>query len=225
MKKYKELPIPNDSAWGRKSYNPLIIFDRWIYGKTKYTSFYWFYDKFISNPIHNFKNGIKNIFKWLPVIWKDRDWDDHYIFEILKHKLILQRKCLIGANRHMGISKTNRYITLCLNLIELIQEEHYACEYLDYVESNFRFEPTGKQFEGQDTYELKDDIISERYDEYLSKYKSSVRHILNNEYRGLKKGEEDDKRRLCLYVGMYNQEKCQKLLFKVLNEKINHWWD
>lgn len=201
MKIHKPLPIPEDSAWDRKTWKTYIPI--WL---------------------KEIINGISNIIKWAPIIYKDRNWDHHYIFEMLKFKLIQQRKELVNANRHTRIEDTNRYITICLNLIELIQEEYHACEYLDYVESNFRFEPTGKQYKGQNTYELKDEIISERYDEYLNKYKSSVRHILKNGYRGLEI-EEDDKGRLCLYVGQYNQEKCQKLLFKVLNEKINHWWD
>ena len=31
--------------------------------------------------------GIKNLITWFPVIWKDRDWDDYYILEILKFKI------------------------------------------------------------------------------------------------------------------------------------------
>jgi hypothetical protein len=201
MKIHKPLPIPEDSAWDRKTWKTYVPI--WL---------------------KEIINGISNIIKWAPIIYKDRNWDYRYIFEMLKFKLIQQRKELVNANIHTRIEDANRYITICLNLIELIQEEYHACEYLDYVESNFRFEPTGEQYEGQNTYELKDEIISERYDEYLNKYKSSVRHILKNGYRGLEI-EEDDKGRLCLYVGQYNQEKCQKLLFKVLNEKINHWWD
>ena len=224
MKKFTELPIPEDSAWGRKTYNPFSLLRRWVYSKWSHGWVDLTLDK-IFGFISNINNGISNFWKWKKIIWKDRNWDDHYIFEILKHKLILQRKYLIEANRHMGIPETNRDITLCLNLIELIQEEYYSSEYLDYRESNFRFEPTGKQYEGQNTYELKDDLISERYDEYLSKYKSSVRNILKNGYRGLKIEEDDDKGRLCLYVGQYNQEKCQKLLFRILSEKITHWWD
>ena len=33
------------------------------------------------------KQGFKNLWKWLPVIWKDRDWDTHFIYELLKKKL------------------------------------------------------------------------------------------------------------------------------------------
>ncbi len=31
--------------------------------------------------------GFKNLWKWLPIIWKDRDWDNHFIFEVLKFKI------------------------------------------------------------------------------------------------------------------------------------------
>ena len=31
--------------------------------------------------------------------------------------------------------------------------------------------------------------------------------------------------RLALYLGDLNQQRCQALLFKIMNEKINHWWD
>ena len=36
--------------------------------------------------------GIKNLVRWFPIIWRDRDWDDHYIFEVLKFKLKNQSK-------------------------------------------------------------------------------------------------------------------------------------
>ena len=35
-------------------------------------------------------NRIKNIIRWIPVLWNDRDWDYHYTFEILKTKLKFQ---------------------------------------------------------------------------------------------------------------------------------------
>ena len=37
--------------------------------------------------IKSFIISIKNLIKWFPIIWKDRDWDDHYIWEIMKNKL------------------------------------------------------------------------------------------------------------------------------------------
>jgi hypothetical protein len=33
--------------------------------------------------IKQFFRNIHNLIRWFPIIWKDRDWDDHFIFEIL----------------------------------------------------------------------------------------------------------------------------------------------
>lgn len=32
-------------------------------------------------------NGFTNVIRWFPVIWKDRDWDNSYMWEILNFKL------------------------------------------------------------------------------------------------------------------------------------------
>jgi hypothetical protein len=60
---------------------------------------------------------------------------------------------------------------------------------------------------------------TERFDEYLNKYPSSVRPVIK------KHGEQEDKKRLCLMVSYYNHKKANKLLFRVLEENVAHWWD
>ena len=42
--------------------------------------------------IRQFVQSVKNLIKWFPVIWKDRQWDSHYYEVILLHKIRLQRK-------------------------------------------------------------------------------------------------------------------------------------
>jgi hypothetical protein len=65
------------------------------------------------------------------------------------------------------------------------------------------------------------DIVtkSERYDEFLSKYSSSVRGVIK-EY-----GEQNDKESLCLLVSYYNHKKANKLIFRILEERLDYWWD
>ena len=58
-----------------------------------------------------------------------------------------------------------------------------------------------------------------QFDEYLNKYPSSVRAI-TKEY-----GVIEDKKTLCLKVSYYNHSKANKLLFRVLEEKLAQWWD
>ena len=40
----------------------------------------------------NFIRGVKNLIKWGSVIWKDRDWDDSFFFEIIKFKFANGKK-------------------------------------------------------------------------------------------------------------------------------------
>ena len=47
--------------------------------------------------------GIKNLWKWFPVIWKDRDWDNYFIFEALKFKLKNTANYLVKHDRYKGV--------------------------------------------------------------------------------------------------------------------------
>jgi hypothetical protein len=196
MKNYKKLIIPKDSAWNRKGILPLL-----------WRNTHW--------RLRYFLGGIKNIFRWMPTLYKDKDWDDWYIFTILQKKIEFQRKEIIYANRHMEVDRDNRDMTIVLNLIERVKEEYYGTEYLDYSETKFRFEP----IEGDDDhYSLEQDLISENYDEYLRKYPSSVRKVS-------KEKPDLNKRDLCFWVAKHNEEKAHNLLFKILKERMRWWWD
>ena len=193
MKTYKQLPIPEDTAWERK---------------TLFGMLHW--------RIRNFLTSCNNLIKWFPTIWYDRDWDGHFILKILQKKIEFQRKELVNANRHTRIESDNRDMTLALNLLERVKEEYYNLECMDYWHSEMIFG------EVPDKSELKSiDILtkSERYDEFLSKYPSSVRAVVKEH------GEQDDKQRLCLLVSYYNHNKANKLLFRILEERLAYWWD
>ena len=192
MRTYKPLQIPNNSAWDRKtwrSYSPV-----------------WFLE---------FVRGIQNLIHWLPVIWKDRHWDDHYIFEVLKHKIKLQQKYIVNSNRHTRVNIDNRDMTIVLNLIERIQDDYYALECYEYENSNFRFEPAGDE-----KYTMERDVISENYDAYLKKYRTSVRAVMKKDME-----TTIDKSKLCFWVAQHNQQKAHDLLFRILKERLTWWWD
>ena len=193
MKTYKQLPIPEDSAWSRNT----------LYGKLHWR-------------IKYFLEGVKNIIRWTPTMYHDRDWDGSYILKILQKKIEFQRKELINANRHMDIDRDNRDMTLALNLLERVKEEYYSLECMDYWDSEIVFDDVP---ENPKLKSIEVNTTTERYDEYLSKYPSSVR-ALTKEH-----GEELDKQRLCLMVSNYNHNKANKLLFRVLEERLAYWWD
>ena len=196
MKNYEKLTIPEESAWNRKRLSARI-----------WRNTHW--------RIRYFIGGIKNIFRWMPTLYKDKDWDEWYIYSILQKKIEFQRKEIIYANRHMQVDRDNRDMTIVLNLIERVKEEHYGSEYLDYSESKFRFE----LIEGdRDLYSMEEDVISETYDDYLKKYPSSVRKVL-------KEKPDLNKKDLCFWVAKHNGEKAHDLLHRVLKERMKLWWD
>ena len=138
-------------------------------------------------------------------------------FEILKFKLIQQRKELVGANRHTGIEAINRDITLCLNLIEHIQEETYNLEYQDFVRERMWFSDNG---DGTSTWNS--EIEYENFTGYFLKYRNQTKRLVEKDPE---LALEENKMSLALRLGDLNQSRCQALLFKILNEKINRWWD
>ena len=196
MKNYKKLTIPEDSAWNKKGISARI-----------WRILHW--------RIRSFLTGCKNVIRWSPTIFKDKDWDQWHIYNILQKKIEFQRQELINANRHTDINRDNRDMTIVLNLIERVNEDFYGVEYLDYSESKFRFEP----IEGDDEYyTMEQDVISENYDEYIKKYQSSVRKVL-------KEKPDLDKKDLCFWVSRHNEEKAHDLLHRILKERIRYWWD
>ena len=95
--------------------------------------------------------------------------------KILQKKIEHQRKELVNANRHVDIERDNRFMTLALNLLERVREEHYSLECMDYWHEKMEFNdvPDKPNLKSIDFVP-----ISERFDEYLNKYPSSVRAII-----------------------------------------------
>jgi hypothetical protein len=193
MKNYKKLIVPNDSAWSRD------VLWRRLHWRIRY-----------------FLTGVKNIFRWAPTLYKDKDWDSWYIYNILQKKIEYQRQEIINANRHTDIDRDNRDMTIALNLLERVKDDYYGMEHVDYSKTEFDFIPVGGN---SNLKEMKMTVLSENYDEFLKKYPSSVRKVLKE------KGNNLDKDVLCVYVARYNQERARKLLFKLLEQKIEKWWD
>ena len=113
------------------------------------------------------KYGVKNLYKWFWVIWRDRDWDHHYIFEVLKFKLEKQAKHLVEVGYHESAQREAELMMTCVRLIEKIQEESY---YYEFYDANYRTPEALK------------------------------------------------------YV-MDKHNKAKRLLFKILEERIEQWWD
>jgi hypothetical protein len=113
------------------------------------------------------KYGVKNLYKWFWVIWKDRDFDHHYIFEVLKFKLEKQAKHLGERNWHESSKRDAEIMMTCVRLINKLQNEEY----------------------------------------YEAYYDSKP---MNNEM---------------IHKCLAQHSKAKRLLFRIMEEKIESWWD
>lgn len=83
------------------------------------------------NVIKRFYRKLINIFKWLPVLWKDENWDYEDILEILRHKIKLQREYIKKYGYHTRADRDCKNMRVAELLIERIINK-------DYTEADFK---------------------------------------------------------------------------------------
>lgn len=162
--------------------------------------------------IKRFFKRFYNLYRWFPIIWKDQDWDDHYIFEILKFKLKNQAEYIGYHDRHTRAKRDAEIMMLCVRLIEKVQSEYYGSEYQDYYKSDMRFIPS-KSHPG--SYEMEVEILEENFDDYFKKYPLIYKQV----------NKTGNKEKIAFSIAKVNEERVHKLLFKLLEQNIRGWWD
>jgi len=192
----------------------------WIIRKFNHISGWWYHEgRFFHR---NFIVGVKNLIYWFPIIWKDRNWDDSYIFTILSHKLKTQSKYIGGRGIHVSAERDAEVMMTCVRLIEKVQDEWYSIEYMDYHKTKHWFEPCEDK-EGYSTWESKQ--LEENFDDYFAKYPLIYKRVMNGEGIFKLEGTDDDKQRIAMNIAHINHDRARKLLFKIMEQKIEKWWD
>ena len=85
---------------------------------------------YIRYPIMTFVLGIKNLFRWHPIIWKDRDWDHYFIEHMLYHKLIHTYNFFISEHAVTDWDvpeqdKALRALRICITILERRSDNFY----------------------------------------------------------------------------------------------------
>ena len=116
--------------------------------------------------MHTWYRKIKNIIRWTPVLWNDKDWDYYDIFEVLKTKLKFQSEYFRKHGYHESSEYDAQRMKLCIRLIDKVQNESYI-----------------------------------------------------NEILGL---DPDDE---MIFKAVNKHDKAKRILFKLLEQNIERWWD
>jgi len=218
---YKTLNIPEDSIWGRKTYNPYVLLDRWVYNKFRHTIIGGYFCQMFDN-INAFVRGVKNILKWAPTIYKDNDWDYTSIYTIMQKKIEFNRDLIVKNNRHTGVKGDNFWMTITLNLTQRVKDEAYSTEYFEYIEKNHDFEEIEeKSGDGQNLYRMVSEVVYDNTEKYVQNNPSKVR-LLRKSIEDFDSMSNEDKAR---EIGNAKHEQAKRILFGVLQNKIEYWWD
>lgn len=108
--------------------------------------------------------GIRNVFRWLPVIWWDDDGDWSHLATIMEKKLKSMADCHRGSMRHIGWERTDRQLRTASELIRRVNNEHY---YKNIMDREDWCPPIGP-WKKQNSPGLFDKKNQKCYDEYMS---------------------------------------------------------
>jgi hypothetical protein len=103
-------------------------------------------------------------------------------------------------------------------------------EYMDYHESNILWlDITDKDDipeKYRDSKRLEIEEISENFDEYFKKYPRQYKRVMSGEVNRFSRPvEEKDKNLIAMEIAHENQDRCRKLVFKIMEKRIEGWWD
>lgn len=157
-----------------------------------------------------FARGIKNLIRWFPTVWNDRDYDDYYIYKMLQTKLKHQSKYIGSRDYHTRAKRDAEKMMTCVRLIDKINEEYYGMEYMDYYDYDMFIEANKP---------LDFKVTKDELDIYYSMYPLTFKKI------AVEYGDTKDRSSTALLMGMDRQDKARKLLFKILEQNIESWWD
>jgi hypothetical protein len=191
----------------------------WITKKFDSIRLWW---KFDGRYIHsNIIEGVKNVWYWLPIIWKDRNWDSSFIFTIIKHKLEAQANCIGTREIHTRAKRDAEVMITCTRLIDKVTDEYYGMEYMDYYKDKHWF--TSTEIDGYS--KLNSKTLYENFDVYFAKYPLIYKRVMNDEGVFNREGREDDKHIIAMNIAHINHDRARKLLFKLMEQNIERWWD
>ena len=166
--------------------------------------------KDIKYAVKRFIRKIKNVFRWLPTIWKDEDYDSHFINEILIKKLEHTRDFFLSDNTHI------------LNAKEVAAEIQEAIDRLHMTRDSWEFyeEPAHDIIEekwGKTTFEFIP--LEERPN--VSEMVSKTEKVKTPE----DKEQYSEDFRAAMKTARNEYMKDKKEAYKFIAKHIDGWWD
>ena len=150
--------------------------------------------------IKNFIKGVKNIFYYLPIIWRDRDWDHAFHEYLMYAKLKKHYKAYTSTDLKMPYEDMEKHIQamkICINIMDRRRDDWYC---------NVWHERWGKKQEM---------VFGEPVGEGKQTRKISFVGLTD---------EENELSRECLFNCHKVEERDWNIFCDIYKKYFNYWW-
>ena len=161
---------------------------------------YFFYRKY---------KQIRNVIRWIPVVWNNFDFDYRYALDAFKFQLgniADHMESDRAATMSAGI-KAQRIRTI-IKLMDKVYDEEYAMEYLDEIERLY-----GKE----EIKFVETEIDGEKYFEMLT--------VFEKDYTDEQLEKIEKHKTKLLTESQEKQKKAHRLLWELIEHDIRGFWD
>jgi hypothetical protein len=96
----------------------------WFHVSYRWRSKYFFHN--LNNIFYDlFYLGPRNVLRWIPIIWLDRDFDYSYLLRVMEFKLSQMAKVLDADDWHENAPRYAKQVKTAALLCKRIQEDDY----------------------------------------------------------------------------------------------------
>lgn len=157
--------------------------------------------------IREFFRSISRVVAWLPILWKDRDWDYYYLEQILKFKLRRMADCIESNALIVGYSRVVKQIRYAVYLIDRVQQD------VDQTKEFGKFQEKW----GKPEYSFKPSPRGKGYSQLVTTYPKGTTPELH--------GQADSD-----YIQMMRrvadkEEELHERLYNHIRKYVRGWWD
>ena len=143
--------------------------------------------------------GIVNIIKWFPILWRDRDYDHYFFFVLLRRKLISAHKFFEDISVWSYKNKETEKIKLCVMLLNRIIGDNY--DDMVFEKHNRRWgTPVFNIGVDGELNIVRPNVNKENEIQEREEFKNCVRHVV------------------------YMRKQDVKYLFNLLTKCVLEWW-
>jgi hypothetical protein len=132
-------------------------------------------------PFRDFRDGMRNLYRWIPVIWKTKDWDRSFLLEMMIRKLRYHRdyQAKHGHIAEPRNSEIVRSMSECLELLEKVSDEWTNYEEPAIAEFEKKYGPYGWN---TDKSKFSEEELKQRSEAYIL-YSRIAHHKWQNDLR------------------------------------------